>query len=81
MSEDILQPIVSVFLDLFKENLILTLTYDSMCWPQNITEMDLLPILTSLALKIKDHGVQIILTLSRIAEEYKWCQELLGSKK
>lgn len=78
-SDILLQPITSLFLEIFNENetSISNLYYQIKFWPQSYTSRDLLSVLTNLSTKINQNGTNIMLKLSSIAEKYKWCHELL----
>uniref|UniRef100_A0A1B0CEH9 Putative integrator complex subunit 5-like protein n=1 Tax=Lutzomyia longipalpis TaxID=7200 RepID=A0A1B0CEH9_LUTLO len=77
MSEILLQPIINVFLDTFKETLIPNLVYQSMHFPSNYNVREIFILLTDLATQVGHNGIRVILTLARMAETYSWCHELL----
>lgn len=78
-SDVLLQPITSVFLEIFNENesSICNLHYQVKYWPQSYNSRELLIILTNLSTKINQNGTKIMLKLSSIAEKFMWCHELL----
>lgn len=53
--------------------LIPTLVAQSKQWPS----VRIAPTLAALALKLKSNATQSVLTLARIAEDHRWCQDLL----
>ncbi|KAG4068286.1 hypothetical protein HA402_007806 [Bradysia odoriphaga] len=79
MSEILLQPIINVFLDIFNETLIPSLIDQAQLWPQNFKPQNIVPSLTSLALKLKSDATKTIITLAKIADDHAWCQDLLES--
>lgn len=48
-------------------------------WPQNFKPQNIVPSLTSLALKLKNDATKAIITIATIADDHTWCQELLES--
>lgn len=62
-----------------KDSLIPSLIDQSQFWPQNFKPQNIIPSLTSLALKLKNDATKTILTAAKIADSYAWCHDLLES--
>lgn len=61
------------------DSLIPSLINQSQLWPQNFKPQNIVPSLTSLALKLKDDATKAIITVAKIADNHAWCQDLLES--
>lgn len=61
------------------DSLIPSLINQSQLWPQNFKPQNIVPSLTSLALKLKNDATKTIITVAKIADDHAWCQDLLES--
>ncbi|KAJ6637430.1 Integrator complex subunit 5 [Pseudolycoriella hygida] len=61
------------------DSLIPSLIDQSQLWPQNFKPQNIIPLLTSLSLKLRNDATKTIITLAKIAENHAWCQDLLES--
>lgn len=76
-SESLLQNMVTVFLELYNDNLLEAIIRQTPVWMTNKTFVDMQPSFNSLPLNLKTNGSKLLMTAARLAEQYPWCQEFL----
>ncbi|CAD7083690.1 unnamed protein product [Hermetia illucens] len=77
VSEIILQPIVSVFLELYNPALLEVIVRQTNAWTKSFIFRDMTPSLNNIALKVKTNGTKLLLTVSKVADRFFWCQDFI----
>ncbi|XP_037956882.1 integrator complex subunit 5 [Teleopsis dalmanni] len=72
-SEIILQSLVDILYEIYDDKLLATIAKNSLLWRNNKLFMDMQPSLHNVVLRIKNHGVQLLLKLAKIASQFQWC--------
>lgn len=76
-SESLLQNMVTVFLELYNDNLLEAIIRQTPVWMTNKTFVDMQPSFNGLPLNLKTDGSKLLMTAAQLAEKYSWCQEFL----
>ncbi|XP_013101737.2 integrator complex subunit 5 [Stomoxys calcitrans] len=76
-SDTLLQNMVSVFLEMYNDDLRTTITQKAPLWMTNRTFAEIQPSLNNLVLRLKTHGAQVLITVAKMADQYAWCQDFL----
>uniref|UniRef100_A0A1A9Z490 Integrator complex subunit 5 C-terminal domain-containing protein n=1 Tax=Glossina pallidipes TaxID=7398 RepID=A0A1A9Z490_GLOPL len=76
-SDVLLQNMVSVFLDMYNDELRAIIIQKSPLWLSNATFSEIQPSLNNIALRLKSHGTQLLITASKMADQHVWCQDFL----
>ncbi|KAM7364141.1 integrator complex subunit 5 omd isoform 1-T6 [Cochliomyia hominivorax] len=76
-SDILLQNMVSVFLELYNEELRAVITQKAPLWMTNRQFADMQPSLNKIVLRLKSHGAQLLITASKMADQNIWCQNFL----
>ncbi|XP_053946850.1 integrator complex subunit 5 [Anastrepha ludens] len=76
-ADALLQNLVVVFLEMYNDDLRLTIIQKTPLWMSNKLFAEMQPSLNSLALRLKSNGSQLLIAVSQMAEQYAWCQDFL----
>ncbi|XP_037828005.1 integrator complex subunit 5 [Lucilia sericata] len=76
-SDIILQNMVSVFLDLYNDDMRAVITQKAPLWMSNRLFADMQPSLNNIVLRLKSHGAKLLITASKMGDHNAWCQDFL----
>ncbi|XP_061390096.1 integrator complex subunit 5 [Musca vetustissima] len=76
-SDILLQNAVSVFLDMYNDDLRKNIAQKAPLWLSNRLFAEMQPSLNNLVLRLKTNGAQALITVSKMSEQYSWCQDFL----